>query len=335
MSKHTKTNISIFNSKELNVFYGIPNCYTSYSLGIANLYDALHYSYHNNLDFLITTDQNDLLAQNSSYDKNNKSKWLSAQSLGKKFMKKRENFVYLLGFEGKTTSYGNIDIINSNTFFTGEIKDINLLIFWMLNNPNAFIIIKRPIKTTLSIPYSKILNSMITSIEVCYGTFGNRYSRREKYYFSLLDAGWKLGAVNSQNNKKLDFGDYDNLTGVIIPKLTKNNLIEAFRKRRTFSSESRSLNFYFLANDTLMGGVLPSYCEKIKFSIIAEDKNYPIEKIEIIKNHGKIVHTLININLSKIKYLYEHTLENDESWFLIKIYQNDDRIAISSPIFVH
>lgn len=334
MSKHSKTDMSIFNTKELNVFYGIPNCYTSYSLGLANPYEALNYGYHNNLDFLITTDQNNLLAQNSSHDKNNKSKWTSSQSIGKKFLKKRDNFIYLLGFEGKTASYGNIDIINSNTFFTGEITDINLLIFWMLNNPNAFIIIKRPLKATLSLPYSKILNSMITSIEVCYGAFGMRYSRREKYYFNLLDAGWKLGAVNSQNNKKLDFGDYDNLTGVILPKLTKYNLIEAFRKRRTFSSESKSLIFYFLGNDTFMGGILPSPCEKIKFSILLEDKNYPIEKIELIKNGGKIIHTVKNINLYKIKYLYEHTLEPDESWFLIKVYQKEDRIAISSPIFV-
>ncbi|MGG7076922.1 histidinol phosphatase [Clostridium sardiniense] len=334
MGKHNKYDINIFNLKDINVFYGIPNCYTSYSLGSASPNDTLNYTYRNHLDFLMVTDQNSFLTKSVSYDGHSTTRWNSSYNTCRKFSRKKDNFIALQGFEAKTIPYGDINVINSNNFFTGDIKDINLLIFWMINNPDAFIIIKRPIKSILSLPYNKVLNNMITSVEVCSGAFGERYNRREKYYFKLLDIGWKLGAINSQSTGNLDFGNYDNVTGVLLPKLSRSTLIECFRNRNTFSSESRSLSFYFFANDMLMGGIIPSNCDTIDFSILLEDKYYLIEKIEIITNGGEILHSVQDIKLNKIKYLYSHKLEDNQSWFVIKVYQEGTRIAISSPIFI-
>lgn len=325
-----KKSYNILNPKQINIFYGIPNAYTSYSTGKVSPYEAFNYCYHNKLNFLITTDQNSFFKD----ELKNSSKWLSLQKISHKFYKKHESFIPLIGFEAKTLPYGDMYIVNSNSYFLGEVKNINLLILWMLRNHDAFLIMKNPIKTTVSLPYNSILNSIITSIEVCNGEFGKRYIRREKYYFMLLDKGWKLGAVNSQNNKSLNFGDFDNLTGVICTKFNKENLINAFRKRHTFSSESRSLKLYFFANNTFMGGIINKPISSLKFSIILEDPYFKIEKIEIITNKGITLHSIDNIKLHKVKYIYEHTIENTQSWFLIKIYQENNRVAISSPIFI-
>lgn len=334
MGKHNKYDINIFNLKDINVFYGIPNCYTSYSLGSASPNDVLNYTYRSHLDFLMITDQNSFLTKSVSYDGHSITRWNSSYSTCRRFSRKKDNFIALQGFEAKTIPYGDINVVNSNNFFTGDIKDINLLIFWMINNPDAFIILKHPIKSTLTLPYSKVLNNIITSVEVCNGTFGVRYNRREKYYFKLLDMGWKLGAINSLNTNNLDFGNYDNVTGALLPKLSKSALIECFRKRHTFSSESRSLLFYFFANDILMGGIISSDCNTVNFSILLEDKYYLIEKIDIITTEGEIIHSIQDINLNKIKYLYSHELEDNQNWFVVKVYQEGGRIAISSPIFV-
>ncbi len=334
MGKHNKSSINIFNLKDINVFYGIPNCYTSYSLGSSLPNDVLNYTYRSHLDFLMITDQNTFLTKNVSYDGHSITRWNSSYNTCRRFSRKKDNFIALQGFEAKTIPYGDINVINSNNFFTGDIKDINLLIFWMINNPDAFIIIKYPIKSTLSLPYSKVLNNIITSVEVCSGAFGARYIRREKYYFKLLDIGWKLGAVNSLNTVSLDFGNYDNVTGVLLPKLSKGTLIDSFRSRHTFSSESRSLLLYFFANDILMGGIISSDCNIVNFSILLEDKYYLIEKIEIITTNGEVVHSVQDIKLNKIKYLYSHKLEDNQNWFLVKVYQEGARVAISSPIFV-
>lgn len=321
---------NLLSPRQINIFYGIPNAYTSYSIGKVSPYEAFSYCYHNKLNFLITTDQNNFFKDFMQ----NSSKWSSLQKTSQKFYKKHESFIPLIGFEAKTIPYGDMYIVNSKSYFLGEIKDINLLILWMLRNHDAFLIMKSPLKTTVSLPYNPILNNIITSIEVCSGEFSRRYNRREKYYFMLLDKGWKLGAVNSQNNKDLNFGDFDNLTGIVCTKFNKESLVNAFRKRHTFSSESRSLKLYFFANNTFMGGILNKSFSSLKFSIILEDPYFKIDKIEIITNGGTVLHSIDNIELHKIKYIYEHNIENNEKWFLVKIYQEDNRIAISSPIFV-
>lgn len=335
MGKHNKYDtINVFNLKDINVYYGIPNCYTSYSLGSSSPHEVINYVYKNHFDFLMITDKNSFLSKPIYYNGNSITRWRYSCNVCKKLSRKRENFIIFQGFEAKILPYGDIDVINSNNFFTGDVSDINLLIVWMIKNPDAFIIIKHPIKNILDLPYSKILNNMITSIEVCNGTFAVHYNRREKYYFKLLDLGWKLGAVNSLNTSSLDFGTHDNATGAILSKLSKSNLIECFRKRNTFSSESRSLIFYFFADDVLMGGSISSKSEYINFSIFLEDKYYFIEKIDIISNEGQTIHSISNLKLNKIKYLYSHKLKENQTWFVAKIYQENGKIAISSPIFL-
>ena len=41
-----------------------------------------------------------------------------------------------------------------------------------------------------------------------------------------------------------------------------------------------------------------------------------------------------NINLNSIKYIYEQEINDKESWYVIKINEEGNRIAISSPIFL-
>ncbi|MEG1002599.1 histidinol phosphatase [Clostridium sp.] len=334
MGKHDKCDINIYNLKDVNMFYGVPSCYTSYSNGISTPFEAFNYGYHNNLDFLFITDVNNFLSKNISYNSKNISMWNLSTYLCRRFSKKKENFVPMIGFETKIIPYGDIDIINSNTFFVGDVENIELLILWMLNNKDAFAILKHPLKSTLSLPYNNVLNKIITSVEVCYGALGDRYIRRDKFFFKLLDKGWKLGTINSQNNTKLDFGDYDNVTGIVTSKLSKSSVIDSFRNRRTFSTESRSLKLFFLANDTLMGGLLKGDTNRIKFSILLEDRYYEIVKIEIISNGGEVVHSVDNLNLNRIKYIYEHIVNKNQSWFVIKIYQASDKISLSSPVFI-
>ena len=49
---------NLLSPRQINIFYGIPNAYTSYSIGKVSPYEAFSYCYHNKLNFLITTDQN-------------------------------------------------------------------------------------------------------------------------------------------------------------------------------------------------------------------------------------------------------------------------------------
>ena len=39
MGKHDKCSMNIFNLKDINIYYGIPSCYTNYSKGYGNPYE--------------------------------------------------------------------------------------------------------------------------------------------------------------------------------------------------------------------------------------------------------------------------------------------------------
>lgn len=320
--------------KSLNFYYGIPHAHTFFSTGKGSPYEAYQYAKRGGLDFLAITDHNSLLKKEVHLNNSSPSKWTVSKYMLEKFKKKNEDFLPMLGFESKTLLYGDLNIINSKTFFTGVINNIALLILWMLNNPDAVITINHPHKNILMLEYNHILNKLITSIEVGNGVFPKKYIRHDKYYYMLLDKGWKLGAINSQDNHRINFGDSDNLTVFLANSLNVNTFIQAMRERMTYSTESKSLKLIFTINSCLMGSEISIENDKLKFSIIAEDQYNKIICIEIVTNKNTTIKKADNINLNSIKYLYEHQYSTCESWYLIRVHQQGNRVAISSPIFI-
>ncbi len=324
---------SKFNIDEFNFYYGIPHAHCGFSTGRGTPLEAFDYARHAGLNFLILTDHNNYLTKTVHLKGTELSKWDAGRYLAARYNKKHENFLALMGFESKTNPFGDINVINSNRFFTGTVNNLQLLVLWMLNNPNSFISINHPHKTIEHLEYNPILNKLITSLEVGNGSSPNKYLRYEKYYYYLLDNGWKLGAINGQDNHRLNFGDDENLTCIIAHELTNTSLVNAFRNRRTYSTESRTLSMYFTINDDFMGDIITLDNEELRFLISAHDTIHKILEINIISNGGVIIKKIPNLNLNKVKYLYNHQPLENESWYIIKIILDNKNIAISSPIF--
>ncbi|MBN1065321.1 histidinol phosphatase [Clostridium botulinum] len=321
------------NFKNLKFYYGIPHAHCGFSTGRGTPTEAFDYARHNGLDFLILTDHNNYLIKSVRMNGNELSKWEALKYLRTKYRKKHDNFLPVIGFESKTSGFGDINIINSNRFFTGIVSNLKLLILWMFNNPNAFITLNHPHKNINYLEYSPLLNKLITSIEVGNGSAPNKYSRYDKYYYNLLDKGWQLGAINSQDNHRMNFGDDENLTCIISNELTLDSLITAFRSRHTYSTESKSLVMYFTINNAFMGETIPLDDNELEFYIFIQDNNYKIKEIDIISFSGTVIKKIPDLNLNRIKYIYRHKAETNEKWYVIKTILENGKIGISSPIF--
>jgi hypothetical protein len=155
----------------------------------------------------------------------------------------------------------------------------------------------------------------------------------EKYYYKLLDKGWHLGAINGQDNHKFNWGDSDNLTAVLSPSLENADLLSALKNRRTYSTETRDLKLIFNINNSPMGSIIKDNSKNLEFSIRAEDKNSPIEKIQIVTNEGKIFREKIYNNKTKVKWTFSIPKVKNQ-WFVTKIIHNNGRCGISSAIFI-
>lgn len=317
----------------LKFYYGIPHSHSGFSTGRGTPIETFDYARHNGLNFLILTDHNNYLTKTVRVKGNELSKWEAAKYLSARYNRKRENFLSIIGFESKTNPFGDINIVNSSRFFTGTVNNFQLLILWMLNNPTAFISINHPHRQIENLEYNPILNKIITSIEVGNGSYPNKYMRYDKYYYCLLDKGWKLGAINGQDNHRLNFGDDENLTCMISRELTPSSLVSAFRERHTYSTESRSLILYFTINNVFMGSSVSKNDTELNFSIFTKDPNYKISEIQIISNGGLIIKKIDDLNINRIKYLYKHEPNENETWYVIKVILASGKIAISSPIF--
>lgn len=325
---------SDFNVKNMKFFYGIPHAHTGISTGKGSPYEAYEYAINQGLDFLIITDHNSYLLHKTPLKDTLLNSWRATNYYAQKIKRKYENFLPLYGFEFKTDQFGDFNVVNSNTFFTGSIKDLNILPLWMLNNHDSFIAINHPHKNIASLNYSQILNKVITSIEVCNGSPPHKYTNHEKYYYILLDKGWKLGAINGQDNHRINFGDSENLTVYVGNDLSKNSLIDAFRNHRTYSTESKTLKLFFSINNYYMGeSLLLRENNKLKFNIFCEDSRFSIKELQIITNGGAILAKIDNLKINSLKYLYEYAIK-DETWFVIKTILSNDKMAISSPIFI-
>lgn len=325
-----------FNKDNIKYYYGIPNYHTNFSTGTESPVESYEYAYKSRLDFIFITDHNSYLSNMISVKANKDYKFQITRYYASKIRKKYDSFIPLVGFETKTYLYGDFNIMNSDNFFTGVVTDLKVLTLWLLNNPESFISINHPQKNIKALPFSPLLNRIITSMEVGSGSPNYKNVKYEQYYYSLLDDGWKLGAINGQDNTT-KFCDYENLTVCICNNLSKKEIISAFRERRTYSTESKYLKFNFAINDTFMGDILVinNTNNKIKFNIFCEDIKYKIKEIDIITNKGITIKRIDDINLNNIKYIFEHEVNNTESWYVIKVTQDKDKIAYSSPIFIN
>ena len=192
MSKSKHKNKIIFDQNKIKYYYGIPHCHSSYSTGKGTPLDLYEYAIKCGLDFLFITDHNDFLINKATIKSNTVNRWTATNYYANKIKKNKESFLPIVGFECKTVSYGDLNIINPLNFFSGTVKDIRLLTLWMLNNSNAFISINHPHRNVTTLPYNEVLNKLITSIEVFNGNPASRYTNHEKQYYTLLDQGWKL-----------------------------------------------------------------------------------------------------------------------------------------------
>lgn len=333
MGKKKTSRSETIDINNLKFYFGIPHAHCAFSTGLGTPIEAFDYARHNGLDFLILTDHNNYLTKSVRVKGEEFTKWDASQYISSRYNKKHDNFLSMIGFESKTNILGDINIVNSNIFFTGTVNNIQLLILWMLNNPNAFISINHPHSSVQYLEYNDVLNKLITCIEIGNGSSPNKYQRYEKYYYSLLDKGWKLSAINSQDNHRMNFGDDENLTCVIANNLTSSSLIGAFRNGHTYSTESRSLTMYFTINDCFMGNCISSQITDLNFLIFAKDSNYKISEIQIISNNGTIIKKVTNLNINRVRYLYKHEPEKNERWYVIKVILENSKIAVSSPIY--
>jgi hypothetical protein len=186
--------------------------------------------------------------------------------------------------------------------------------------------------------YSLAGNRTIRLLEVGSGPYA-RNTLYERSYIRALDRGWKVGATNSQDNHRADWGTAaDTRTGVVARALTHESLMEALRALRTYSTEDRNVQVRFAGNGKWMGEILPLGKVELEIEVRDPDPGDVVEKVEVRSNGGV---TVVAFDASgeegdpgrPFRRTFEVEPTQGYTWYYARIQQSDGDLVVTSPIW--
>ena len=347
---------------DFNFFYGIPHAHTAYSDGAGDPTQAFNHARDRGVDFLAITDHSNWLDGvtdgNFEYDQSRDeyvernhpetgepSEWLSTRLEAEAFNSENEDFLALRGFEQTSSIWGHANTINSSTYVEAKSQMVPLRdyyewaadvstrpgenVFNMFNHPNW------PDDSFADLAYVPDMDRYFNGIEVANGAPPYSYTRSEGHYWKALDNGWRVGAMNAQDNHAENWGDPDTLTAVIAEDLTTDSVVDAMNERRMYSTETRTLELTFKGNDHWMGSVIDvDPGEDIDFEILAEDSEVDIQKIQLITNGGTIIDEMtFDGGTDSAQWSPSVEAAGGAEWFVVKVIHDMGLWGTSSPIF--
>lgn len=318
-----------------NYYFGNLHAHTSYSDGMGTPSEAYAQVIEKgNMDFFSLTEHGYYFQE-----KTNIHLWYKSFEEANAFYKPG-NFVSLVGFEwthseGHMNGYATAKAGSRDTQrdFASYIEFLHEQGgFASFNHPNPEF---QPNWNDFS--YWKRADDVVTMIEVGAGAY-YRNIRYEPSYIKALDRGWKVGAVNNQDNHKNDWGTAAPVrTGIVAKELTRESVLDAMRSMMTYSTEDRNARALIWTGETLMGQTLTveggAAGKQFQINIYAEDPDGDLfTKIELVTNGGKVAATYYNHKGGVIDATVK--AEHDYSYFYARLLEADGDRIVTSPIWV-
>lgn len=312
---------------EYSIFYGIPHAHTGLSTGKGSPLEAFIYAKEKGLDFLIITDHIEDLKKDH--------KWNKLCEDCKVAKEKIEKFLPIIGYEVRLQNKIHINVIEPKTLLYREYYDFDTIVDHAAYE-NSIIALNHPSFDIEGILLNNKSHKNVQLIEVANGLFrGGRYKSYDDIYYNILDKGMKLGVLNSQDNHGKNWGDNENVTAVVARSLRKEDILEALKERRTYSTECRGVYIKFALNEKWMGSsVKVKKGEELKFKIRVSSPLHNINKLSIITNGGKEVSSLCLQNVGEVQW--KPVMKNIicPAYYLLKVNFGEKAKAITSAIYV-
>lgn len=348
-SNESTFNYSLKENENYTQYFGQLHSHTNLSDGAGSIDDA--YSYASKvpgLDFEAVTDHSNWFDNDTESNINDGSKsekWNTGRAAADKYT--TEDFVAIYGFEMTwSNGIGHINTFNTDGFQSrnqAEYKTSQAL-------ENYYTTLK---KVTQSISqfnhpgttfgdfndfsnYDPEIDSLINLVEVGNGegSIGSSgYFPSYQYYTRALDKGWHVAPSNNQDNHKGKWGDANTgRTVLLADSLTRDNLYDAMRNRRSYATEDENLKINYTLNDEVMGTIMDEKPAAVNIKVNVEDPDGEnINTVKVIVNGGKELVTK-EVNSSSADLSFD--LPADYSYYYIRVDEADKDIAVTAPVWI-
>jgi len=245
-------------------------------------------------------------------------------------------FVGLRGFEWTGREEGHINIFETEGYPSRDdpnYDSVGEIYTWLTTQPGAIAQFNHPFPDSdfNDFAYHPAADAAIVLQEIGNGS-GVQYRTFEGAYLRSLYAGWHVGAANNGDTETPDWGaDTPHRTGVVVRALTKDDILEALRARRTFATEDRNLALALRVGDAWMGSIIPK-APSITFSVDVVDPDGESVTLELF-DRGLVV---ARASFSEATtFTWTPTAPAVEGHFYFaKAIQSDGDTAYTSPVWV-
>lgn len=175
--------------------------------------------------------------------------------------------------------------------------------------------------------YSEIGDKAVQSMEV-------RRPQEEAAYIRALKLGWHIAPDGSDDTHNPSWGGRFAWSGVLMPGLSKRNVLDALKNRRCYSTLDRNCKLRFTVNNVAMGSIITEPVSNVKAIVFVNDpdEDDSIEKIEIFED-GIVVQT-DEPKSNKRRWMTTFKPNPGKHFYFVKITQNDENMLWSAPVWV-
>ena len=164
-------------------------------------------------------------------------------------------------------------------------------------------------------------------------------STYEVRYKDALKKGYHVGAILDHDNHYTTFGKMaQSRTVVLAPSLTRNNIMNAFKLRRTQSSDDWNVHVTFTVNGHVLGSVFNDTTNATISVSVTDPDLEAVSNIKInygIPGSGAAATQLVSVNgVSTTTYIHSMTTGSSYYYYAVITQADGDKI-FTSPIWIN
>lgn len=322
---YRKIPFTICRQDELQLYHGEVHCHTAFSDGTATPVEAMTYARDvGKVDFFATTEHSHYITEEL---------YRSQREIADRF-DDPGRFAALYGFEmtwnGNCALWGHMNVLGTD-WMEDDIngKGIPELYERLRRDTSAVAMFNHP-----GLPWGNFHDfddhSPDADRAVCLSEIkGAGYDRE---YVNSLTLGWHVAPVFNEDNHNYDWTTATpSTTYVLAPALTRENIMDAFRRRRTYSTGDPTMQIRFKMNGQWMGSHITD-TEKLRIEAdILTKCDDGIGNIELI-GEDNIVVSRVSVGALQ-SYRLRLIVPCEYDYYYLRI-TSSGRYTVTAPVWV-
>ncbi|MBQ2758065.1 MAG: hypothetical protein IJF31_06205, partial [Clostridia bacterium] len=244
-------------------------------------------------------------------------------------------FAALYGFEmswrDATGLWGHINVLNTEwACHDPEGVDLPSFNSQLEQHPEAIAMFNHPGDTWGNANEFRPCSEALQEIYALYEMNGTRH---HPGYALALAKGWRVAPLLNEDNHGADWGSSGGMGFVLAPALTRENILDGMRRRRTYTTNDRTMRVYYRVNGEWLGSVLHAPTQLDVEINVTTEHECGIGRLELLAEDNIVVAEVEAGALSEFCWRLE--LPPDFDYYYLRITgMGASTYTVTAPVFV-